>query len=72
MKAMTTARRISFPVTEETLAAGGGGVAAGEASRDVLRVIVAAAEGAKAAIAIDRALVEVHRKTAAVAMTAVS
>lgn len=51
------------PVTEETSASGV--YAAGDSSRDVLLVIVAAAEGAKAAIAIDRALVEVRKKAAA-------
>ena len=53
------------PVSEETTASGV--YAAGDASRDVLLVVVAAAEGAKAAIAIDRALVKIHEKKAAVA-----
>ncbi len=51
------------PVTEATSVAGV--FAADDALRDVLLVIVAAAEGTKAAIAIARTLVEAHGKKAA-------
>ena len=47
---------ISDPITEESSVPGV--YVAGDASRDVLLVAVAIAEGAKAAVAINRALLE--------------
>ena len=58
------------PVTEETSVRGV--YAAGDASRDILLVVVAAAEGAKAAIAIDHALARDHGKRKHAPLAAVS